>query len=187
MTTDWAITILTSEFVWGVLTGLALSIAGAAIQIHLTRKAHIRLQKEDVAAISIDMVRNIMRVTEDISEARRRSRVIHSDLLILLDAETAVFGRVREQTIRLPDDLRAELRKFVIDCALRRSEIGNKIDLFNEQWKMGGEFEQKQMNEEAAAAKANANNTLSEAHRSVDELAATVTRGDSLISKLESI
>ncbi|WP_338609975.1 hypothetical protein V6617_06980 [Pelagibacterium nitratireducens] len=183
----WAYDVLKSEFFWGIILGLFLSYFGALIQSRAIKKAHIGLQKEDIKALAIDLVRNIKRVTDDIAEARRRNRAIHQDLLALLDVEIGIFGRVREQTIRLPDDLRSDLRKFVTDCALRKYEASQKLSTFYEQNDLSKRLEVNGSLEESTGAKSAANIALSEANRAIDDLVVTVDKADGLVARLNTI
>lgn len=183
---DWIMKIVASEFLWGIVLGLIIAAIGAYLQAQFLYRRTISLQRSDVSLFCMDIIRNIMRISDDIAEARRRSRLIHHDLLALIDVEVGVFGRNREHTIRLDHSLRDEVRKYITDCALRRAEIGMKLAEFDRQMQLSRDLQaagngpQAQRMEEQAA-----NGALNEAHKAMDELITRARGGDAIIGKLE--
>lgn len=122
----------------------------------------------------------------DIAEARRRSQAIHHDLLALIDVEVGIYGRNREHSIRLDDDLRGEVRKYMTSVALRRAEVAMELAGFDRQIQLannlraGGNATGALRTEEAAA-----NGPLAKAHKAANDLIATAKSGGEIIKKLE--
>src|SRR6266478_2109428 len=127
---DWLVTVLTSEFVWGVIVGLVLAAFGAWLQAIFIARQQQKAQKDLIKNFCIDTVNNLKAIVEDMVNHRQRTQAIHSDYLALLDIEIGVFGRNREHIIHLPNPVRENVRKFVTDCAIRRAEIGNHLSQF---------------------------------------------------------
>jgi hypothetical protein len=117
-------TVLTSEYVWGVITGVVLTAIGTWIQTILTARQLRKAQKDLIKNLCIDTVYNLKAIVDDMVNHRQRTEVIDPDYLRLLDIEFDVFGRNREHMIHLPNPVRENVRKFVNDCAIRRAEIG---------------------------------------------------------------
>jgi hypothetical protein len=118
-------TVLTSEFFWGVIVGVGLTAIGAWWQARLTIRQQKKAQKELIRNFCIDTVENIKAIVDDMVADRQRANV--RDYLRLLDIEFKVFGRNREQLIHLPNPVRDEVRRFVNDCGIRRAEIGTYL------------------------------------------------------------
>jgi hypothetical protein len=122
---DWIVKVLTNEFVWGVILGVALTTFGAWWQARQTIRQQKEAQKELIRNFCIDTVSNIKAIVDEMVAHQQRTKGIHPDHLALLDIEWNVFGRNREHLIHLPDPAREKVRKFVTDCAIRKAEIGN--------------------------------------------------------------
>ena len=185
MVPPWIIDIVTSEFLWGIVVGLVIALIGANAQARFQFQKMVEQQQRDMRLFSQDIIRNIMRVSNDIEEARRRSRLIHPDLLALIDVEVGVFGRNREHSIRLNDELRGEVRKYITDCALRRADIGMSLAAFDREMQLSRDLQAAGNNVQADAVAARASNgPLTEAHKAMDELIATAKTGQAIIDKL---
>jgi hypothetical protein len=164
----WIVTVVTSEFFWGVIVGLVLAAFGAyCLAVFATRQQR-KAQKDLIKNFCIDTVDNIKAIVDDMVDRRQQTQVIHGDYLALLDIEFNVFGRNREHIIHLPNPARDNVRKFVNDCAIRRAEIGNHLFQFNNLWAYANQLHtqgqmveaQRVRKEEAEMAKHNANQAL---------------------------
>ncbi|HUF56059.1 MAG TPA: hypothetical protein VMM55_05795 [Thermohalobaculum sp.] len=181
------ISILTSEFFWGVLIGIALTTIGAYVQVKVSSREALKFQRETVRDFAADTVRNIIEISGEIEEARRRSRVIHHDLLALMDVEVNVFIRNREHMIRLEDSVRGEVRRYITRCNLRRVEVAQHLAIFDDQMKLSrqlranGDTMQAETREAAAVT-----GPLSEAHRATNDLISTAKGGAEILRKLET-
>jgi hypothetical protein len=184
----WIATVLTSEFFWGVIVGLALSVFGAYYLAVFTAKQQKKAQKDLIKNFCIDTVSNLKAVVDDMVDHRQRTQVIHGDYLALLDIEFGVFGRNREHIIHLPNPVRENVRKFVTDCAIRRAEIGNHLAEFSRFMALADQLQgqgdapqaQRVRNQPAEVARRNANQAL-------DQLVARVKDSHDLVSSLEKV
>jgi hypothetical protein len=185
---QWLVTVLTSEFFWGVIVGLALAAFGAWLQAIFTGRQQRKAQKDLIKNFCIDTVTNLRAIVDDMVNHRQPTQVIHGDYLALLDIEIDVFGRNREHIIHLPNPVRENVRKFVTDCAIRRAEIGNHLSEFSrfmalaDQLQSQGDAPQAQRvrNQPAEVARRNANQAL-------DQLVARVKDSHDLVSGLEKV
>lgn len=181
---DWLFQVLTSEFSWGLLAGLVLSFIGAFAQTKMLRRAHISMQEEDIVNLASDLIKNIVQICDQLSEARRRSRAIHHELLNLLDVEIGIYGRTREQFIRLDPNVRSDVRKFFTNCALRKLEIVQNLAAFDDRMKMVQQFRLQGNDTEREQAEIAANVPLTEANKRVDELISLMRDGQSLVERM---
>ncbi len=175
---------LTSEFIWGIVLGLVIAIIGARIQAKQIIKKQVEQQRKDYLLFAQDIINNIMRVSEDIEEARRRSAAIHSDLLALIDVEVGIYGRNREHSIRLNDDLRSEVRKYMTNVALRRADVLVNLDVFYQQRKLVNDCRARGDETNALKVEAAASEPLRKANKATDELITAAKTGDEIIKKL---
>jgi hypothetical protein len=185
---DWIVTVLTSEFFWGVIVGLALSVFGAYWLAVFAARQQQKAQKDLIKNFCIDTVNNITAIVDDMVDHRQRTQVIHGDYLQLLDVEINVFGRNRENIIHLPNPVRENVRKFITNCAIRRAEIGNHLSQFvnllglADQLQARGDGPQAQRvrNDQAELARWNANQAL-------DQLVARVNDSADLVNSLKQV
>src|SRR5262245_17746183 len=127
-------TLLMSEFLWGVIVGLLLSLIGAyCLAVFITRQQR-KAQKDLIKNFCADTVDSIKNIVDDMVDHRQQTQVIHGDYLALLDIEFNAFAKNREQIGHLPNPARDNVRRFVNDCAIRRAEIGNHLFQFNNSW-----------------------------------------------------
>ena len=63
-------------------------------------------------------------------KTRDRSKAIYHDYLGLIDVEIGVYGRNREHLIHLPEQARTDVRAFMTDCAVKKTDIAAKLDAF---------------------------------------------------------
>lgn len=180
----WITSVLTSDFVWGLILGLLLSVFGAVVQARSQTRRLVEQQRSDITTFCRDVILNILRISGDLSEAKRRSNLIHNDLLNLIDVEIGVYGRNREHTIRLDDDLREAVRDYVTVCALRRADIAMALAAFDRQMELFRDREAKGDTAGAERANLEARASLQAAHRSTDELVASAERGGSLLQRM---
>lgn len=184
---DWFLDIIKSEFLWGIVIGLCIALIGARVQAKQQIKKSVEQQQKDFRLFAQDIISNIMRVSEDIAEARRRSQAIHHDLLALIDAEVGIFGRNREHSIRLKDDLRGDVRKYITDIALRRTDIAVALNIFDRQFQLARDL--RANGDPTAAGKIEQSATtgpLVKANSAADDLIATAKTGTEIINKLQA-
>src|SRR5262249_1108416 len=175
----WIVTVLTSEFFWGVIVGLVLSVFGAYWLAVFAARQQQKAQKDLIKNFCIDTVDNIRAIVDDMVDHRQRTQVIHGDYLALLDVEINVFGRNRENIIHLPNPLREKVRKFVTDCAIRRAEIGTNLAQFASLWALADQLQargdgpqaQRVRNEQAQIPLGKANQALNQLATRVNDSA----------------
>jgi hypothetical protein len=125
---DWLVTVLTSEFVWGIIVGLVLAAFGARLQAIFIARQQQKAQKDLIKNFCIDTVNNLKAIVEDMVNHRQRTQAIHSDYLALLDIEIGVFGRNREHIIQLPNPVREN--GGGVGRASARSHLGKQVTVF---------------------------------------------------------
>jgi len=163
-----ATTLLMSEFFWGVIVGLLLSLIGAyCLAVFITREQR-KAQKDLIKNFCADTVDSIKNIVDDMVDRRQQTQVIHGDYLALLDIEFNAFAKNRELIGHLPNPVRDNVRKFVNDCAIRRAEIGSHLFQFNNSWTYANQLHtrgqmveaQRVRKEEAEMARHNADQAL---------------------------
>jgi hypothetical protein len=117
-------TVLTNDYVWGVITGVVLTAIGTWLQSILTTWQLRKAQRVLIKNFCIDTINNITAIVEDMANLQQRTQLIYADYQVLLDTELNVFGRNREQIIHLPNSVREGVRRFINDCSIRKAEMG---------------------------------------------------------------
>ena len=177
-----------TEFFWGVIVGLLLSVIGAyCLTVFATRQQR-KAQKDLIKNFCIDTVDNIKAIVDDMVDHRQRTQVIHGDYLALLDIEFNVFARNREHIIHLPNPVRDNVRKFVNDCAIRRAEIGNHLFQFNNSWAYANQLHTRgQMVEAQRVRKEEAEMARHSANQALGQLVARVKDSADLVNILKGV
>ncbi len=184
----WIVAVLTSEFFWGVIVGLLLSVLGAYCLAVFAARQQRKAQKDLIKNFCIDTVENLRAIVDDMVAHRQRAQVIHGDYLALVDIEIGVFGRNREHIIHLPNPARENVRRFVTDCAIRRAEIGNHLSEFSKLWALADQLlsqgdapqAQRVRTQQAEVARRHANQAL-------DQLAILVKDSADLVNSLNNV
>ena len=161
--------VLTSEFFWGVVVGVLLSLLGAVVSTKLLRNETISFQRDTIRIFSLDTVRSIRRYVTEMQNIRNRINRIELDLLGLVEAELQVFGRNREHIIRLDPEPREEVRAFVNECSIRVVQV---------------RFWLNEMARLASSNQAAASDALNNANRAADQLVAAAKGTDRLSERL---
>jgi hypothetical protein len=183
----WIVTVLTSEFFWGVIVGLVLSVVGAYWLAVFAARQQQKAQRNLIKNYCIDTVNNLTAIVDDMVGFRQRTQAIHGDYLALLDTEFVVFGRNREHVIHLPNQVRDNVRKFMNDCAIRRAEIGTNLAQFNNLWAHADQLQARGDTEGEQQARQQSNVPLVRANQALDQLATRVKDGASLVRSLEGV
>jgi len=110
------ISLLMSEFFWGLIVGLLLSVIGAYCLAVFTTRQQQKAQRDLIKNFCIDTVDNIKTIVDDMVDRRQQMQVIHGDYLTLLDIEFNVFAKNRKQIGHLPNPVRDNVRKFAKDA-----------------------------------------------------------------------
>ena len=121
--------ILQSEFVWGVVLGVLLSVISSWASIQLQNREQIRRVRAFVA----DTVRNLRDYGRSLDENRDRNGVIYNDILELIEAEIGVWGRNREHMIMIGDTTaRNGVRDYLASAAKYCLETKSLLASFTE-------------------------------------------------------
>ncbi len=182
----WIVAVVTSEFFWGVIVGLVLSVVGAYYLAVFATRQQQRAQKEIVKNFCADTIKNLRQIVDEMADLRNRTKAIHSDYLALMDIEFNVFGRNREHIIQLPEPLRDRVRKFVTDCAVRRAQIGNYLAAFTSKWALADQLLGQNQGLQSQQARAESGPPLAEANKVLDELSVRVQESSSLINDIKN-
>ena len=179
--------VLTSEFFWGVVVGVVLAAIGAWLQTVFTTRQYQKAQKDLIKNFCIDTVNNLKAIVNDMVDHRQRTQIIHGDYLSLLDIEFNVFGRNREQIIHLPNPVRNEVRKFVTDCATRRAEIGTNLAQFTDLWDLANQLQARGDGPQAQLVRNDANAPIAKANQALDQLVVHVKDSTKLVDSLNKV
>lgn len=124
----WVPAALTSEFLWGTVLGVVLSVVTASAQMHFQRKS----QANTVRKFADDLISNLVDYAESLAEARERSSAIHYDILVLIEGEISIWGRNREHLIVIESkDIRKSLRNYFARCAKLVVDTKYHLEQFN--------------------------------------------------------
>ena len=178
----WIVTVLTSEFFWGVIVGLMLSVIGAYYLAFFATRQQRKAQKDLIKNLCIDTIKAIV---DDMVNHRQKANSIHNDYLALLDIEFNIFGRNREHIIHLPNPARENVRKFVTDCAIRRGEIGSYLAQFTSLWTLANQLQSQGQAFQTQQQQATAQLNL--ANQALNQLDSRVKDSASLVKSLEEV
>lgn len=171
---EWIATVLTSEFLWGTILGIALSALSARATIYFQAAA----QAKTVINFSDDLIKNISDYAASLQEARERSNAIHFDILALIENEIGIWSRNREHLFVIKDEMtRKNLRdyfsrcsKLVVDTRVSLHQFGESIRIADSQ----GE-------DDAGPNRQTAYRHLSIANQSCDKLVAHIKASPKLL------
>ncbi len=168
--------ILTSEFLWGVIIGLLLSMVVAAFSAWLETFKRRRI----VVDFCDDLIGSICEYIQNLEDNRQRNRVIDNEFIAVILAEVGVYGRNREHLPAIGDiSLRNDIREFFTRVAALLTQVQAFLALFNQQ------HAQSQVpGPNAAAALQAATAHLADAHKACDRLVALLPRRTPLQERL---
>ena len=182
---DTFIRLLASEFFWGIVIGVILSLTSAIVA---TKYQAIQTQNErniTIRKFLADAIGNIKEYADRLSDLRERSRVIDHEFLNLMEVEIGIYGRNREHLIWLADD---SLRKEVLDYFNRVASHIVRIKVHLNEFQKGfdlvrdGNLDQPRKTEVESAFNAQ----LAEAHKRCDALVSHINSHSQLIEKLRT-
>jgi hypothetical protein len=176
--------IVTSEFFWGIVVGLLLSLVGSYALVRFQGAELRKRQTELIKRFAADTVKNISAAVRDMEELRGRTDLIHHDFLVLLDNEIAVFNRNREHTIHLSDTTREAVREFVNKCSIRRAEIGNFLQDYYSVMRLADQVQSQGGGPEAGRLRQSAGVPKDKANKALDQLVQVVSGGAALVDRL---
>ena len=131
---NWVVDVSTSPFVWGIVIGLLLAVVVARASVWFDSQQRRRL----VAALCMDLVKNISDLIQNLEDNRERNRVIDLEFLETITAEIFVYGRNREHLILVSDpELRIEIRDFFVRVAALLAQIRGSLSQFGEADRLG--------------------------------------------------
>ena len=131
---QWVVDVLTSEFLWGLVLGIGLSVLTAYAQMRLARRS----QREAVSAFCHDTISNIVAHIRTLEDNRDRNRVIDAQFLDIISAEIAVYGRVREHLVAISDpSVRRTVTEFFNKVAAYIARIQSQLAQFYELSRQG--------------------------------------------------
>jgi hypothetical protein len=184
----WIATVLTSEFFWGVIVGLVLSVLGAYCLAVFVARQQRNAQKDLIKNFCIDTVKNLRAIVDDMVNHRQRTQVIHGDYLSLLDIEFNAFSRNREHLIHVPSSVRDDVRKFVNDCAIRRAEIGTNLAQFVNLMALADRLQSQGDAPQAnRVRKEQAEVLRNQANQALDQLVTRVSDSVNLVNSFENV
>ena len=176
--------VLQGQFFWGVVIGLLLSFIGAWASAMITNCLATRERKRIFREFTINSIRNISSIAEDMDASRDRSKVIFHDYLALIEVELNIFGRNREHLINLDDQNRGKVRKFMNDIAIKKTEIVTHLNECYENNRRANAADQEGRAPEATRIRTQGEEILAEAHKVTDRLVTISKTGQSIINDL---
>jgi predicted ATP-dependent protease len=177
--------IFSSEFFWGIVIGVALSIISAfsatRYQAYRSRVDQNQLIRKFLA----DAIENIVQYGQRLADHRERAKVIDHEFLNLVDTEIGIYGRNREHLSRLDDDaLRKDVLEFFNRAASYIVRIRVHLNEFQKYWN-----EQKLENIQPSR-KADLEKLygleFAEANKSCDSFIGFINGGTSIAERLKS-
>ena len=177
----WAAEIVTSEFLWGIVLGVLLSIVAAYASAEIQRRS----QQKRVLNFAFDLTTNISEIVEQLEDIRTRTNIIENEFLELIMVEVSIYGRCREHMVAIEDaGLRREIREYFTRIAAAVGVIRVDLRRLGENWvptDVGA------TSQEAAERRARAEAALAHARQRCDQLAEFVRRrSPDLVSKLSA-
>lgn len=183
---DTLVSILKSEFFWGVIVGTILAALGAQLTVWLQERSQRIARAELVRTFSIDTVKNLLQIMRDLQDLRVRMNSIQHEFLVLLDIEMNVFGRNREHIINLSPETRERLRRFTNSVSIKRAEIGNSLTEFYKQMALADQLNASgQAPQAQRVIAATTANQLAKANAAADQLFQLVQDGEQVLRLLE--
>jgi len=173
-----------SEFFWGLIIGLILSLVGCFFQAKIAHDKAKAYQRHTVMLFCSDVVRNLKSIIGEMQATRQRAQMIHHDFLDLIELEVTVFGRNREHLIYVDDNAREIVRKFMNEVAIRRGEIARSLNDFYQQRRLLQEAEKMRDEEQQFLARQNSKKSLEDANRAADTLVQLAATTDGIIQAL---
>lgn len=168
-----------SEFVWGIVIGIALSALTAVVSQILQRKH----QKKILVRFTLDIITNISELNEQLDDIRKKNAFIDRDFLDLIEVEVNIFGRNREHITALTEDsLRRDVRDFVTRVITRTVRARSRLDEFYRQMASVPEEDRRDPTKIPVDAK----QALSEANNACDDLRDQISnKAHKLIDRLK--
>ncbi len=179
--------VLTGEFFWGVVIGLILSILGGYALAIFQAKATAKAQKLIFRDFSIDTVKNLKQIIDDMNDVKNRSGNIYYDYLILMEVEIGVFGRNREHLNRIPEPSRSDLRKLINSIAIKRAEAANYLGEFYKKNELANQLLSQGQGPHSQRVRGEGTPFLDMANKAVDQMVSISQSSAALIKDLEAV
>lgn len=168
--------ILSSEFLWGVIIGLLLSMVVAAFSAWLETFRRRRI----VVDFCDDLIGSICDYIQNLEDNRQRNRVIDNEFIAVILAEVTVYGRNREHLPIIGDvKLRNDVREFFTRVAALLTQVQSRLTLFTQ-----AHAQSQTPGPNAASAQQAATAHLADAHKAVDRLVDLLPRRKDLQDRL---
>jgi hypothetical protein len=178
--------ILESEFFWGIVVGLLLSFIGGWAQAKITVSMNEKNAKKRVNNFCRDTINNLQSIIQQLQTSRDRTKMIFMDYIGMIDEEVLIYRRNREHMIHLPDNVRNEVRLFMMECALSRAEIASKSDQYRRIKASADEIRAAGRAPEAGRVEQSGQTLLDDAHKAVDRLVAVANKAPTLLNQLKT-
>jgi hypothetical protein len=161
--------LLASEFFWGIVIGVILSLTSAVAPTKFQARQTRNERNITIRKFLADAIGNIKEYADRLSDLRERSKVIDHEFLNLMEIEIGIYGRNREHLIWLSDDnLRKEVLDFFNRVASHIVRIRARLNEFQKGFDLvkNGNLDQPRKTEVESAF----NTQLAEAHKRCDAL-----------------
>ena len=182
---DTLLKVLGSEFFWGIIIGVVLSLTSAIAATKYQAQQTKNERNITIRKFLADAIGNIKEYSDRLSDIRERSKVIDHEFLNLMEVEIGIYGRNREHLIWLSDDnIRKEVLDFFNRVASHIVRIRAHLGEFQKGFDLvkNGNLDQSRRVEIEAAF----NDQLGEAHKRCDALVAHINLHSPLIEKLRT-
>jgi len=172
--------ILAAEFIWGVVLGSLLTIAGALIVHYLSN----RQRKTAAVALFQDLIQSLTDLIQVLIDCRDNDEHIGPEFLDTINAELAVYNRNRERITLLTDPLlRKDIREYFARMSGLFAQLQTRFAQFREAYLLSCTETDRASR---ASAEAMAFYSISEAYRICEDLGKMRGEKDKLHRRLAS-
>lgn len=173
---SWILYVGASEFAWGIIIGLMLSLFISVVTASLASRQRRRL----VNAFCHDLIGSVCEYIDSLDENFDRNRVISHEFLDNMAAEIAVYSRNREHLVLVKDaQLRNDVRAFFTQVAARVAVIRMRLAQYYDLYRA---YQNAPERDDLLKA---ARENLDEAHRACERLRKLGSMRDSFSRRLE--
>jgi len=178
---EWVEEILKSQFVWGIVIGLLLSVVGAMTMTMLSKRERRTL----AASFYQDLIGSITDLIHNLEDNRERHIIIEHEFLDAIGTEISVYDRNREHLVYINDvQLRKSIRNYFSRISVLLVQIQRCLRQF---YDLNRQIRTETDTMRRDEAERSANNTLVKAHALCDKLREMRDTAERLTSKLESL
>ena len=185
MDTFWKIA--TSEFLWGIIVGLIVALAGGWLQANVTHFQQRRERKELIKLFCIDLIHNLQRYAAEISKVRQHTKLVPKKFLGLIDNELMAYGRQRDFLVLVNQSAREDFRELMNDIAVKRAEVQSKLEQVESIFADASHFDAAGDASKAKRIRDTVDTPMKELGSEADGLVSIINKGVGIVARLQSL